>query len=66
MRTHTPGLSAKDRDISLERFTQQIERALQAADVQTKQEVIRLLIERIVVTDEAMVHCGAYRPHCEP
>ena len=40
--------------ISLETFTQRIERALMAADVETQQEVLRLLIERIVVTDEAL------------
>ena len=40
--------------ISLETFRQRIEQALVAADVETKQEVLRLLIERIVVTDEAL------------
>jgi site-specific DNA recombinase len=40
--------------ISLETFTQRIERALTASDLETQQEVLRLLIERIVVTDEAL------------
>jgi len=40
--------------ISLEAFRQRIEQALVAADLETKQEVLRLLIERIVVTDEAL------------
>jgi site-specific DNA recombinase len=40
--------------ISLETFTQRIQRALTSADVETQQEVLRLLIERIVVTDEAL------------
>lgn len=41
-------------EISLDRFTQQIEQALRTTDVRTQQEVIRLLIERIIVTDEAL------------
>ncbi len=40
--------------ISLQTFTQLIERALAASDLETRQEVLRLLIERIVVTDEAL------------
>jgi site-specific DNA recombinase len=40
--------------ISLEAFTQQIERALATCDLETQQEVLRLLIERIVVTDDAI------------
>ena len=40
--------------ISLETFTQRIQRALAATDPATRQEVLRLLIERIVVTDEAL------------
>ena len=40
--------------LSLETFTQRIERALTASDMETQQEVLRLLIERIVVTDEAL------------
>jgi site-specific DNA recombinase len=40
--------------VSLETFTQHIEQALAASDVETRQEVLRLLIERIVVTDEAL------------
>jgi len=40
--------------LSLEAFTQQIERALTACDLETQQEVLRLLIERIVVTDETI------------
>jgi len=38
-------------NLDLVAFTQRIERALQAPDIKTQQEVIRLLIERIVVTD---------------
>jgi site-specific DNA recombinase len=41
-------------EISLQAFTQRIEQALAAPDFETQQEVIRLLIERIVVTDEAL------------
>jgi site-specific DNA recombinase len=41
-------------EISLETFSQRIEQALAAPDFETQQEVIRLLIERIVVTDEAL------------
>ncbi len=41
-------------EISLDIFTQWIQRALAAVDVETQQEVLRLLIERIVVTDEAL------------
>ena len=40
--------------VSLETFTQRVEQALVASDVETQQEVLRLLIERIVVTDEAL------------
>lgn len=40
--------------ISLARFTQRIQRALTACDPETQQEVLRLLIERIVVTDDAI------------
>lgn len=40
--------------IALETFTQRIEQALTASDVETQQEVLRLLIERIAVTDEAL------------
>jgi len=40
--------------LSLETFTQRIEQALVASDVETRQEVLRLLIERIVVSDEAL------------
>jgi site-specific DNA recombinase len=40
--------------VSLDSFTQLIERALSAADLPTQQEVLRLLIERIVVSDEAL------------
>lgn len=40
--------------IDLDHFTQMIEQALAATDVQTKQEVIRLLIERIVISDETL------------
>jgi site-specific DNA recombinase len=41
-------------ETALETFTQRIEQALTTSDVETRQEVIRLLIERIVVTDEAL------------
>jgi len=41
-------------DISLDAFTQAIERALAASDLSTQQELLRLLIERIVVSDEAL------------
>lgn len=40
--------------ISLETFTQRIDQALTASDPATREEVLRLLIERIVVTDEAL------------
>jgi site-specific DNA recombinase len=41
-------------EISLTTFIQHIEQALAVPDFETQQEVIRLLIERIVVTDEAL------------
>lgn len=41
-------------DISLEHFTRHIDQALNSTDLGTRQEVIRLLIERIVVSDEAL------------
>ena len=40
--------------ISLEAFSERIQHALTAAEVETKQEVLRLLIERIVVFDDAL------------
>lgn len=40
--------------LDLETFTQCIHAALQSADLSTQQEVLRLLIERIVVSDEAL------------
>ena len=40
--------------ILLEAFTERIQHALAASDDETKQEVLRLLIERIVVSDEAL------------
>ena len=40
--------------ISLDLFTQRIRSALSSADISTQQEVLRLLIERIVVSDEAL------------
>ena len=46
--------SAPTLTISLDTFAQRIEQALTAADPVTRQEVLRLLIERIVVTDEAL------------
>ena len=42
-------------ELSLEEFTQQIERALNSSDLDLQREVIRLLIERIVVEDDALV-----------
>ena len=42
-------------EISLEEFTQQLARALNSSDFALQREVIRLLIERIVVKDEALV-----------
>lgn len=40
--------------ISLDTFTKRIEQALAASDIQTRQEVLRLLIEHIVVTDDTL------------
>jgi site-specific DNA recombinase len=40
--------------ISLDAFTKRIKQALAASDVQTRQKVLRLLIERIVVTDDTL------------
>jgi len=45
---------AETRVLDLQTFTRHIQRALDSADFQLKQEVIHLLIERIVVTDEAL------------
>lgn len=42
-------------DISVDEFTQQIELALDTADCDLQRNVIRLLIERIIVSDEALV-----------
>ena len=42
-------------DVSLTQFTAQIERALHSVDLKTQQEVIRLLIERIVVEENALI-----------
>lgn len=41
--------------LSLERFTQRIQQALQAPDLPTQQEVIRLLMNRIVVSADTMI-----------
>ncbi|MFV0489870.1 MAG: recombinase family protein, partial [Vibrio fluvialis] len=41
--------------ISLEEFTAQIAQALNAPDVETQQDVIRLLIERIIVNNDEIV-----------
>jgi len=41
-------------EIALEDFNQAIQRALSSCAFETRQEVIRLLIERIVVTDDAL------------
>jgi site-specific DNA recombinase len=40
--------------ISLEAFSERIQHALTASDDETQQEVLRLLIERIVVSDDAL------------
>lgn len=40
--------------ISLQTFRQRIQLALRASDFQTRQDVIRLLIERIVVSDDTL------------
>ena len=40
--------------LDLDTFTHHIQRALKSADFEFQQEVIRLLIERIVVSDEAL------------
>jgi len=42
-------------EISLEAFTQQIQQALAATDFDLQRSVIRLLIERIIVKDDALV-----------
>ncbi|MFO7680731.1 MAG: hypothetical protein R6X34_11820, partial [Chloroflexota bacterium] len=42
-------------ELSLEQFTTRIEEALQATDMETRQEVIRLLIEQIVVENDALI-----------
>lgn len=42
------------RHLDIDAFTHHIQRALNSADIQFQQEVIRLLIERIVVSDEAL------------
>jgi len=42
-------------EIDLQAFTSQIQQALSAPDFETKQEVLRLLIDRIVVTDDALI-----------
>lgn len=40
--------------LSLDVFTKRIEQALAASDVQTRQEVLRLLIERIIITGDTL------------
>jgi hypothetical protein len=42
-------------NISLDQFMKHIEHALQSSDQQTRREVIRLLIERIVVTEKELI-----------
>lgn len=42
------------RHLDLDAFTHQIQQALSSADLKFQQEVIRLLIERIVVSDDAL------------
>ena len=46
--------STSSLELSLHTFTQHIERALTASDIETQQEVLRLLIEQVVVTDDAL------------
>ena len=41
-------------EISLEDFTELIEKALEAEDFQLRQEVLRLLVERILISDSAL------------
>lgn len=41
--------------VSLEQFTTQLEQALQATEMETRQKVIRLLIEQIVVEDNTLI-----------
>lgn len=43
------------REVSLEQFTALIANALEATDLETQQQVIRLLIERVVINDDAIV-----------
>ncbi len=45
----------ESRQLDLETFTQHIQRLLHSADLQLQQEVIHLLIERIVVSDGALI-----------
>ena len=47
-------LSAPKTEISLDTFTHSIRLALTSCDFDTRQEVIRLLIDRIVVTEDAL------------
>ena len=42
------------KEISLEHFTRMIEKALKSEDFQLRQEVLRLLVERILVSDNAL------------
>jgi len=48
VQTHTSNI------LDLDTFTQRLDKALKTTDFDTQQEVIRLLIERIVVSDEAL------------
>jgi len=45
----------KTTELSLAKFTQQIERALDTSDPELQREIIRLLIERIIVEKDALV-----------
>lgn len=42
-------------ELSLEQFTSRLEQALQTTEMETRQEVIRLLIEQIVVEDNTLI-----------
>lgn len=54
LRSRLTTLAQPRTEIALEDFTQAIQRALTSCDFETQQEVVRLLIERIVVTGEAL------------
>jgi len=54
IRANLTSFSQPKPQIVLSEFTEAIQRALSSCDFDTRQEVIRLLIERIVVTNEAL------------